>query len=146
MTGPGRPAPKGRGWQPAVVIRFPIHDPLLFGGNSSMMRHKFLCAILAGIALAVATSPARASFQVTVFDDGVQSVFNAGNASNFGTPPGASTAHFNITVSSITNFPGTPPLGSMTNTTNTSITATGAGNHTLKIVISENGWTAPAGN
>jgi len=112
-----------------------------------MMRRKFfLCAILAGIAMAAQASPARATFEIFVYDDGklaftstgsATSVSYAGTTTNFSISNGSGTSNNSGSAISFMQLSGNAVV---------STTFSVPGTHTLTIVESEDGWTAPAGN
>jgi len=118
-----------------------------------MCRKFFLCAALAGIAMAGLALPARASFEVLVFINGSATTVSGG-LGNTGTNGSTATdfysigtaGAFNVNITSLTNFPGSPSSGLESNTSNNQITlgTTLATATTITIVVSENGWTAPA--
>jgi|SRR5579884_341726 len=108
-------------------------------------------AVLAGIVLLAAPCiHARADYSVQIYDDGVlQSGITAlvsGNALLFV----GSTSHFSITNGSgLSNNPGTDGGSNLNLSSNEQISTTfGAtgGTHTIEIVLSQTGWTAPGGS
>ena len=107
---------------------------------------KFLsaAALLVGAAI-LAPAQARADFEISVFVDGVnQNVTTSGTANSFFFI--GSVSDFNIQVTSGTNWSGAPTGALMSNTSNNQVTTdfgAAGGTHTITIVISENGWTAP---
>jgi hypothetical protein len=118
-----------------------------------MGRKFFLGVILAGIAMAGLATPARANFEILVYINGTLTSVTGG-AANLGT--NGSTANdfytigtagaFNVNITSLTNWSGTPLSGLESNTSNNQVTlnTTLAAATTISIVISENNWTEPA--
>lgn len=106
---------------------------------------KFLsvAALLVGAAL-LAPMQARATYEISVFVNGVnQNVTTSGTANSFffiGTVDNV----INLQITSATNWSGSPSGGLMTDTTNALATFTGNFTGTITVVISENSWTAPA--
>jgi hypothetical protein len=111
-----------------------------------------LAAVLAGMALLAAPGlQAQASFAITVFVDGVNQgvALDAGSNANGFSVSNAVVSNFDISsITSTTNFSGTPSGSLMSNTSNNKISTAfgaGGGTHTITVVISENGWLAPTG-
>jgi len=111
-----------------------------------------LVAALIGAATLAAPSQARAAFTVAVYDDNVlQGGVTATVVNNHLVLFGGSTTHFDISGGQGTsNNPGIPTGASLNLATNEEVLTSGnffvGGNtHTLKIVISEDGYTAPTG-
>jgi hypothetical protein len=112
---------------------------------------KFLpvAALLVGAALLGAPNQARAGYAVQVYDDNVLQggifSFVSGNSLVFF----GSTTHFSITNGSgLSNNPGTQALSNLSLSSNEQISTTfgaGGGTHTIKIVLSQDGWLAPTG-
>jgi hypothetical protein len=121
----------------------------------SMMRFRNLLplalAALVGAATLGAPAPARAAFEILVFVDGVQETLDlpvTGTSKAFGVL-GATTSDglFTLSLSALaTNYSGTPSAALMSNNSNISVIQNFSESmpHTLTVVISENGWTAPA--
>jgi hypothetical protein len=121
-------------------------------GTSIMLRIRKFVPVVALLACATifgAPTQANASYTVSVYDDGVlQSgigVLVSGSSLVFT----GSTTHFSITNGSGTsNNPGTQGGSNLALSSNEQIsTQFGAagGSHTITIVVSQNGWTAPGG-
>jgi len=112
---------------------------------------KFLPAMaVLGAAFVLATpTPARASYDVEVFDDGVLQggivVTKVGNSLLFT----GSTTHFDITNGSgLSNNPGSPTGSKLSLSSNELIATTfgaAGGSHTIRIVLSQTDWTEPVG-
>lgn len=110
-------------------------------------------AALVGAATMAAPPQARAGFAVDVYDDGV---LQGGVFSFVSGSPGAyslifvgTTTHFSLNGSGISDNPGTPSDAHLQLGSNEQVSAnfgTSGGTHTIKIVISEDGWTNPMGN
>src|SRR5947207_1637667 len=90
-------------------------------GNAPMHRFRNLSivALLAGVAMLATPPPARASFAVNVYDDGVLqsgiTVFASGNQLVFF----GSTTHFDITNGSgLSNNPGSPTTSNLSLSSN----------------------------
>jgi PEP-CTERM motif len=106
-------------------------------------------ALLLGAAILGAPKPAQAGYAVEVFDDGVLqggiTTIVTGNSLVFS----GSTTHFSITNGSgLSNNPGTQGGSNLDLSSNEQISTTfGAtgGTHTIEIVLSQTGWTAPTG-
>jgi len=108
-----------------------------------------LLAVLVAAAILGAPTHARASYAVQVYDDGVLQggifTFVSGNSLLFV----GSTTHFSLTSGTgSSNNPGSQG-GSMlslsNNETVTSNFGSTGGTHTIKIVLSQDTWTAPTG-
>jgi len=108
-----------------------------------------LAAVLIGTIALGAPSTARAAYDVRVYDDGVLQggigVLVIGNSLVFT----GTTTHFDITNGAgSSNNPGTNPNSHLSLSSNEQITTTfGAtgGTHTIRIELSQTGWTAPTG-
>jgi len=108
-----------------------------------------LMAVLVGTAILGAPSQARAAYQVNVYDDGVLqggiTTFVSGNSLVFF----GSTTHFSISNGSgLSNNPGTQGGSNLDLSSNEQINTTfgaAGGTHTIRIELSQNGWTAPTG-
>jgi hypothetical protein len=109
----------------------------------------FMVAVLVGSAILGAPTQSQAGYSVQVYDDGVLqagiTVMVSGNSLLFS----GSTTHFSISNGSGTsNNPGTSASSNLDLSTNEQITAlfgTAGGTHTIKIVLSQTGFTAPTG-
>ena len=114
-----------------------------------MLRGFAPAALLVGAAVWAMPTPAQAAFAVEVFDDGVLQggigVLVVGNSLTFN----GSTTNFSITNGSgLSNNPGTPGGSNLNLTSNEQINPTfggAGGTHTIQIVLSQTGFTAPAG-
>jgi len=107
------------------------------------------CAVLAAAALLWAPTPAQAAYAVNVYDDGVLqggiTTFVSGNSLVFF----GSTTHFSISNGSgLSNNPGTSGGSTLSLSSNQQINTTfgaAGGSHTIRIEISQDGWTSPTG-
>jgi len=107
-------------------------------------------ALLVGAAFLGAPTPAQAAYAVNVYDDGVLqggiTTLVSGNSLIFT----GTTTHFSITNGSgLSNNPGTQGGSNLDLSSNEQINTTfGAtgGTHTIQIVLSQTGWTAPTGS
>jgi len=119
-----------------------------------MYRFRILMSLVAAGVIGAATlgapTQARASYAVEVFDDGVLqggiTTIVTANSLIFS----GSTDHFSITNGSgASNNPGTDNSGSLSLSSNEQINTTfgtGGGTHTIQIVLSQTGFTAPTTN
>jgi hypothetical protein len=122
------------------------------------MRKFFIATVVAVVSLIGSAPTAKAAFQITLYVDGVnQNVGTVGNAQHFSVPINVNTgtvdgvSFFNInSINANTNWSGTQVggarLGSSFNADFSTDFGPNGGTHTLTIVLSENGWLAPAGN
>lgn len=115
-----------------------------------MPRRPFILgAILAGIAVAGLAPPAHADYAIQVYDDGkLQStvaVVAVGNTLVFA----GTTTDFSITNGSgLSNNPGSQGSSYLSLSSNEQISTNfgdAGGTHTIQIVLTQNGWTAPTG-
>jgi hypothetical protein len=115
-----------------------------------MLRSLAPAACLLGAGVWAMPTPAEATFAVQVFDDGVlqggiSAVVN-GNSLVFS----GATPHFSITNGSgLSNNPGSQGGSSLSLSSNEMISTTfgtAGGVHTIEIVLSQTGFTAPTGN
>jgi len=118
---------------------------------TSFRKQSWLVALVLVGAVLFGTSPqAQAAYDVQVYDDGVLqggiAVLTVGNSLIFT----GTTTHFSITNGSGTsNNPGTQGGSNLALSSNEQINATfgsSGGSHTIQIVLSQTGWTAPTGS
>jgi len=120
-------------------------------GNGSVMRHKFfrMCAVLAGISLALATAtPCRADLILKYHEDSGADTTVTLASGTPGTFPGLvgaasfSTADFTVVLQTGQAYqlsPNTQLLGATTNILNT-----GSATHSLTLTLYATGYTAPS--
>jgi len=108
-----------------------------------------LVALLVGSVVLGGPTQARAGFAITVFVDGVNqgvSLDASSNANSFSVS-NAVVSNFTVSISALTNWAGDPDGALMSTSSNNHITTNfgaSGGTHTIAIVISEDGWLAPA--
>jgi len=114
-----------------------------------------LVAVLIGTVAFGGLNEAQASYQVRVYDD---NVLQGGITTAFLDPfdlnslsYGGTTTHFSVSGSGLSNNPGDPSGGgsNLDLSSNSKFVANfgaAGGTHTLRIEISQDGWTAPTGS
>jgi len=111
---------------------------------------KLLPLVVAAVAAIMGSANrAEAGFVAQIYDDGkLEATVTAGSPNSLSFA-GIATTHFSVSGSGLSNFPGSQ-AGSLLNLSGNSFIQTnfsggGTQTHTLQVVYSENGWTAPVG-
>jgi len=121
---------------------------------------KFFVCLAAALGILLSQGSARAAYAVQVYDDGNLEFQSGSGVASIGAGGSfilgnsliynSNTTHFSITNgSALSNNPGTPVSANLDLSTNEQITTVfgvNGGTHTLKIVLSQTGFTAPAGS